>query len=54
MSRSRCDVWAVGEMLCLNCGRGGDIHTWLLGTEPVECPSCGEMFCVPIEPKEEE
>ncbi len=49
MPRSRCDVWAAGEMLCLNCGHDEGIHVWLMGSEPVECPGCGEMMCVPKE-----
>lgn len=53
MSRSRCDVWTVGEMVCLGCGFDEDIHTWLVGSEPVECSERGEMLCVPKEDEEE-
>jgi hypothetical protein len=42
------ELWATGEMLCLHCGQNkGYIHAWMLNSEPVECPECGEMGCVP-------
>lgn len=44
------ELWATGEMVCLSCGYGEpDIHVWALGSEPVECPECGLVLCVPKE-----
>ena len=45
------EVWATGEMLCLGeaCDYEGGVHLWMIGSEPVECPQCGENFCVPKE-----
>jgi hypothetical protein len=41
------EAWAAGELICLGCGYDEGIHTWLVGSEPVECSECSEMLCVP-------
>lgn len=47
------ELWAQGEMMCLGCGCDRPyIHVWLVGSEPVECPECSEMLCVPKEAEE--
>ncbi len=43
------EMWAAGEMICLGCDETEGIHTWLVGSEPVECASCGEMLVVPMD-----
>lgn len=40
------EEWASGYLLCLFCGHE-HIGAWLIGSEPVECPQCEEMACVP-------
>lgn len=49
MDSSQGKKWASGPMLCLACGYDKAIHVWLAGNEPVECPKCGEMMCVPLD-----
>lgn len=44
---ARPEYWAAGEMVCLGCGHDRGVHCWLVGSEPVECPECGEALCVP-------
>ncbi len=43
------ETWATGTMVCLDCGEDEDVHVWLVGSEPVECPHCGEFACVPVD-----
>lgn len=38
--------WGAGYLLCLSCAEE-HVGTWLIGSEPVECPECGKMSCVP-------
>ena len=47
MTEPFTEKWATGKMLCLACGFDRGIHVWFVGSEPVECPRCTEMMCVP-------
>lgn len=41
------EMWATGDMLCLECDYEGGVHVWMIDSEPVQCPQCGGNFCVP-------
>lgn len=45
-------MWAADEMVCRGCGCDEGVHIWLVGSEPVECPECGEMLMVPKDAEE--
>lgn len=42
------EVWASGTMVCLYCN-AEHVGAWLIGSEPVECPYCSQMGCVPTD-----
>lgn len=42
------ETWATGDVGCLRCDEF-HLATWLIGTEPLECPHCDEGCCVPVD-----
>lgn len=41
-------LWGSGYLLCLSCDEE-HLGVWEIGSEPVGCPECGAVACVPYD-----